>query len=225
MKLPLKSLLVATVIAGFSSSVHAVPMLELYDFDTGISLTIADGSALDAFSQDGVIGYVGSIAGTTWSINLVGGLSDGTAGDPHLHLNVMTSSSGAGTLGVSFLVDGLGPTSANVISAVGGVGAPGGDLSFLTAASTTNATDFSADEFLIFQGAYVGAFSGTNSTAVSLDGPYSLLLTGYIEHTGAGTSSFDQDVSVPDGGTTVLLIGLGLVGMGLVARRFKFAAA
>jgi hypothetical protein len=37
--------------------------------------------------------------------------------------------------------------------------------------------------------------------------------------TGGGTFSFSASTSVPDGGTTALLLGLALLGMGVIARR------
>jgi hypothetical protein len=222
---PLKLVFAAVLLAGSALVVRATPMLQLYDFDTGTTLTITDGDALDSFSAPGVIGYAGGLAGTVWDINLVGGISNGTPGNPHVHLNLLTHSSGAGGLAVSFLVDDLGPTAGNFLSAVGGVGAPGSSLNFLTATSSTNSTDFSADDFPIFQGPFTGAFSGADAAATLLGGPYSLIVTGYVEHSAAGTSSFDQDVTVPDGGASIALLGLALTGLGFFARRFKFPRA
>jgi hypothetical protein len=218
---PLKLLLATALLAGSALTVRATPTLQLFDFDTGTTLTIADGDPLDSFAAPGVIGYAGGLAGTVWDINLTGGIFDGTTGDPHIHLSLLTHSSGSGGLAVSFLVDGLGPVSGYFSSAVGGVGAPGSSLSFLTATSSTNATDFSADDFPIFQGPFTGAFSGNDAAAVLLNGPYTLIATGYVEHTSGGTSSFDQDITVPDSGTSVALLGLALTGLACFARRIK----
>jgi hypothetical protein len=67
------------------------------------------------------------------------------------------------------------------------------------------------------------AFSNVASGAISLNAPYSIYEIATITHKGAGTTSFDAYLSVPDGGTTTLLLGLGLVGLRLTGRRRKDA--
>jgi hypothetical protein len=74
------------------------------------------------------------------------------------------------------------------------------------------------------QGPFTSAvFSDVASGAISLNAPCSIYEVATIAHNGAGTTSFDAYVSVPDGGTTALLLGLGLVGLRLTGRRRKDA--
>jgi len=72
------------------------------------------------------------------------------------------------------------------------------------------------------QGPFTGpAFSDLASAPVSFGAPYSLSGIAVIRHTSGGTTSFDMSTSVPDGGTTVLLLGAGLMGLTLVSRSRK----
>ncbi|MDB6126612.1 MAG: proteinsorting protein/MYXO-CTERM protein [Verrucomicrobia bacterium] len=72
----------------------------------------------------------------------------------------------------------------------------------------------------------------TSTVGVSLWGTGTAYMAGHAATTGSWTFSasrnqedavfnFSSSTSVPDGGTTALLVGLGLVGMSVVARRRK----
>jgi hypothetical protein len=61
--------------------------------------------------------------------------------------------------------------------------------------------------------------SGTRSAYFTSNVPYSLTLMVDIGHFGAGTGSADFTLTVPDGGITALLLGFGLLGLRIMARR------
>ena len=67
-----------------------------------------------------------------------------------------------------------------------------------------------------------GAFSKNGNASVGLavlGSHYSLTQQVVITATGAGTSSFDAEAQVPDGGTTLVLLGGSMLGLGAIRRK------
>jgi hypothetical protein len=218
MKNLLKYVVLGGAITAFTGMAYAIPTLWLTDGTAANSFKIADGSALDANPLPNVVTYIGSV-GSIWSVNVSTGIIGGTAAQPTLDFSSVDMSIGAGTLYAYFSADGFGPTIGSLSSAVGGT-TTNGDVTFRTAVNAANV--LFTGTLITTQGPFTGpAFSDLASAPVSFGAPYSLSGIAVIRHTSGGTTSFDMSTSVPDGGTTVLLLGAGLMGLTLVSRSRK----
>jgi hypothetical protein len=84
----------------------------------------------------------------------------------------------------------------------------------------TNNTLFSTVSPLTAQGPFTLAFSGSPTSApIVNEGPFAITEQVTITHTGAGITTGNALLTtVPDSGTSVLLLGLGLTTLGFVAR-------
>ena len=212
----LKFSLIAAAALALAGRVSAVPTLMISDGTT--TYTIADGAVGDANGSTDAVTFIGTVG--VWTVNVTTGIVSGTNQLPTLDLNSVDMSSGAGTLYIYFSADGFGPSSGGVTASVGGT----------TSGTTSFKTAYSASD-LLFRGSlltgqtFTGpAFSGTAGSAIAVEGLYSLTELAVITHTGSGTTSFDMTVSVPDSGTTVMLLGAALTALGLFARSRKQAA-
>lgn len=218
MKMVLKSLTILTALSAMTLATKAVPTLGFYDGTT--EFFVADGSALDANPLAGVITYLGPIG--NWSVNVTTGIAGGTTEFPTLDLSsVNVSTSTGGFLNLGFVSDNLGPTSGGLDVQVGGTTT--GSVNFLSVVDSGNTSNFFGltSALQLSQGSFTGAFSDSAYGAFSLNAPYSIYELAYITHNGAGTTSFDAYAAVPDGGTTALLLGLGLLGVGFIFRRLR----
>lgn len=227
----------------------AVPSLRISSGGTTVILTDEDlenalgwqaappvGSTLLTDAAPGFLGFVsvtttvGSFAITTTTGATYPSIGSITSPEMDV-LNLSVSSSGAGgTLTVEFSEDGFGPTQGTGgRMAIGGTLGTGASANYDAYADGSNVLFAQTDHFgnLSFgpnTGSSPISFSGdVSGSAPGVSSPsYSLTQVVTITH-GAGlvSSSFDAALDVPDGGTTVSLLGLTLLGLGAGRRALR----
>ena len=201
-------MMVMALVAFPLHSSHAAAMLELTDGTTTVSVT--DGGAGDINPLAGVITYSGSIG--NWLLNVATGITKPVfPGDkPQLDLNsVNLSSSGASAsnLTIAFSDTDFVPAGwQGFNSQVGGT--TSGTVNFLSAFND------GADHTLASLGFGGGAFSGSDYSASTPTGPFSLREVVNILHAaGIQSTSFNAEVfAAPEAGA-LLLFGTGLIGL------------
>lgn len=211
------SILLAIGIAGLTQFAQALPTLRIFDGTT--TVTITDNAAGDSVAAPGQVAWIGSIGNFTLNVH-VGTTFPviGSLANPMLDLSFNTVSNGAGgTLVISFSADGFGPTNGSAAALIGGTTI--GSVTYRTYGGTNN-TLFSTSNLLTTQGPFTTpAFSGAVAGGtVNNQGPYALTQQITITHTGAGQTTGDALLSVPDSGTSVLLLGVGLMGLAALSR-------
>jgi hypothetical protein len=224
-----KALMAAGALALFATpAANAIPTLKLSDGVT--TVIVGDGSGGDLSAPVGSVTFIGVIG--TWIVNVSTGISDpilGSPTDPHMDLNSVNVnvSGGAGTLTIWFSDDFFGPTSQSMDASIGGTInlAPGSTLNYTTYASGTNAL-FAETSPLTSQSFTAGSFSGDASGSFPTSpfpAPYSLTQKVEINHSAQGSTSFNASQQVPDGGTTVALLGFALLGVEGLRRKLRLA--
>jgi hypothetical protein len=207
----------ATVLALAAPGSATASSIKISDGIT--TLVIADGSLSDSDTTAGIVKYVGTLG--VWKLDLFGITKpeDGSATDPYLYLHDFSASStsaASSTLTIWFSDTGFGPTGTYTVAEIGGVTA--GSVTYETFTGTGLFDETTLLTSLAFPS---GAFSGTDiGTVTGAVGPYSLTDKVTITH-GAGSkvkTSFDATLTVPDGGTTLSLLGLSLLGLVAASR-------
>lgn len=209
----MKNTIITTSLAAgalaWACSAGATPTLTLND-GLGHTVTVSDGSLHDSNPETGAVTWLGSLG--AWKLNVTTGVSKpviGGAGEPELDLvSVDATSKAGGSLTITltdtgFMHDGVAKAS------IGGTSA--GGVTFTTWADSTQLTSQTFGK---------GAFSGASYGNVTAEVPYSLSEQVVLTQRGAGVSSFDANLRVPDGGATAGLLGFGLVAIEGLRRRF-----
>ena len=199
-------------------SVNAVPTLTLSDGTTTIIVT--DGSAMDKSSVAGAVVFDGIFGNLSFNVST--GLTkplSGSASAPSIDLNAIVMATGATTLTITFSENGFTAFPGILTGHIGGTIATGGSLTNIVMQNALN---------LVTNGPFgPGPFSGSGSAALIDGAPYSLTQTAILTF-GArgGSTSFDamgSVPSVPDGGTTATMLGIGFLAVGAARRIYRIA--
>jgi hypothetical protein len=196
------------------TSAYSVPTLRISD-GVNPDVVVTDGGAGDSNPLVGAVTWIGSIG--VWVLNVDTGVTKpilGSATDPHMDLNYVVSSTGAGTMVISFSDDGFTYSGA-LTDHWGGT----------TSGTSINRVLENGQSTGIGMGPFgPGAFSGTTSGTIDLVPTDVLTLQVAITHTGSGPSSGDKEITVPEGGMTLTLLGSALVGIGFLRRKLGIKA-
>jgi hypothetical protein len=203
-------------------SVNAIPTLTLSDGTTTIVVT--DGSAMDSSPLAGAVLFNGAV-GSNFFLNVSTGVTkplSGSASAPSMDLNSVNLATGAGTLTITFSETGFTAFPGILTGDVGGTVALGGSFTNIVMQNALN---------LVTNGPFAPlpiGFSGSGSAALIDGAPYSLTQTAILTFgPGGGMTSFNAAAtvvpSVPDGGMTVTMLGIGLLTVGAARRIYRRA--
>ena len=213
-------LITAIASAIFAVASYADTRLVIWDgFNT---VTIDDNVGPDTNPLAGFINYSGIIG--DWNVAYTAGIVVQGGSSPVLDLggSVLSNANANGTLNMWFLSNDFGP-SAN----------PSGYSGVMTGSSTANSFYYGIGyntSNQITSGTWASGSPVYSSTLpINVNGTfpggtlYGLNEQLGITARGASFTSFDAYATVPDSASTALMIGLGLLGLGLAARRNKVA--
>ncbi|HVM59650.1 MAG TPA: hypothetical protein VMV72_02195 [Verrucomicrobiae bacterium] len=221
---------VAVGVAAIATRSYAIPTLFLSD-GVGDTVTIADGSGLDANPTSGEVSWGGGLG--AWTINLTSGSSSGSATSPNFSLSDLSvDASIAGLFGTHNLYIwfgdvNLGPSSGIFNASLGNV---------LTTGSVQYNTFADPGNYMFGTTLGLTSISGSGSQSSAdetLFIPYSLSQEVIITQDGIGATTFTAtlalasdgssggDPSVPEGGMTLVLLGSSLIALWAFGRYHK----
>jgi len=200
-------------------SVNAIPTLTLSDGTT--TIMVMDNGAGDLDPTLGSVVFNGAV-GSNFNINTSAGLTkpaDGSASAPSIDLDGLTHALGAGTLTMTFKETDFTAFPGILTGSFSATVGAGGSATNIV---MQNALD------LVTNGPFGAPGGFSSGSAALIDGaPYSLTQTAILTF-GArgGSTSFDamgSVPSVPDGGTTATMLGIGLLAVGAARRIYRRA--
>jgi len=209
MKNILKTILAVAALIS-AGSVYAVPTLTISDGTT--TITVMDNMAGGSNPLPGVVTWIGAIG--LWNINIDSGFTKPAVGgvtNPHMDLAFSANSIAAGTLTLFFSDSGFNASGTGV-DTIGGTQDNG---------TVTDCIQKNGMNVLVIGPLKGSPFSGTAMGNITLVPTDVLALGVYIHHTAAGLTTGDKDYVVPDGGSTVALLGVALAGIEGVRRMFR----
>ena len=171
--------------------------------------------------------YTGSGGTADWTINASWGVVTGTNGLPTMMLHFSATSTGAGSLTISFSANSFGPTNALMTGFFGGVVNPNGGTATFSALADAGNHHLTGSSLFGNQIFNTGGYGGTASGVLNLPF-YALTQQVTIVHDLGGTTSGDfwllsSPAAVPEGGSTICFLGVAITGMGLFRRKLANA--
>lgn len=216
----LRTFTFAAAVACCPVATRAIPQMLISDGFSTIAIT--DGGAGDANSAAGAITWTGSIG--VWSTNSITGITKPVLGfseTPILNLSFSDTSIAAGTLTIMFSDTGYtSPAGGWTSQTFTGItsGSVGYDVFGASSGAARN-QPFDTTRLLSSIAPRTGTFAVTaGSSYIQTSIPFSLTQVVTLSHAGAGFTTGNAFLRIPDGGSSIILLCAGLAGLGLISR-------